>query len=303
MSSYKEVIIDTNTKGADIIADAFFSIGCDGVKIIDKADLLEVQKDSTLYDYIDEKLFTQSDIVKVSGFIAEEDLPHKLSALKNILSNYDFVEDITILDCDIDWYNNWRQYYQPIEIGNFVIVPKWTRYDNADNKTIITINPGMAFGTGQHQSTQLSLQLMSTINMQDKRVIDIGTGSGILAISALKSQAKSCYMCDIDSLAIKMARQNLILNNAEKNAILENIDLSEKPPQQADIILANLTADILIDLSDTISRNLVNGGTLICSGIIKDRHNEVIELYKSKGFTKIKSIFADDWSAVLFRSR
>lgn len=302
MSKCKEIIIDTNSKGSELVADAFFSIGCNGVKIIDKEDLFEVQKDKTLYDYIEEQLFAQSDIVKVSGFVSEESLQQKLEQLSIILSKYHFVYDISVVDCNTDWYNNWKEYYKPIEVGKYAIVPEWHNYKNIENRITVKINPGMAFGTGQHQSTKLSLCLMSLLNIVDKKVIDIGTGSGILGIAAIKSGARSCYMCDIDSLATRAAKDNLMLNQVEDGVIVENIDLAKKQPQQADIILANLTADILLNLSNTIRKNIACNGKVVCSGIIKNRYNEVVDNFKSQGFKLEHSQFMDDWSAILLRS-
>lgn len=301
----KEIIINTNTEGSELVADAFFSIGCNGVKIIDKNDILDIIKDHKLWDYVDEELLkNEEDTVKVSGFVSEDELTDKLDQLHSIINNYPFINGIVVVNNNVDWYNNWKNFYKPIEAGKFVVIPKWLKYDNKDNKTEIFIDPGMAFGTGEHQSTRLCLMLMSLIDIQNKNVIDVGTGSGILGIGAIKRGAKSCYMCDIDSIAIKAAKENAQLNNiiCNESVIIESADLLEKEPQKAEIILANLTADILIRLSWGLKEHIAKGGYMICSGIINSRYDEVVSAYSEIGFTLEKKMQMDDWSAILFRS-
>lgn len=299
---WKEIVVNTDTESSDIVADAFFSIGCQGVKIIDKNDILDVMHSDITWDYIDEKcLADASDTVKVSGFVAEDRLEESLAELKDHLKHCMTVKEITVLDADDEsWYDNWKRYYSPIHAGNYVIVPKWIKYDNTDGKTVVLIDPGMAFGTGEHESTKLCLTLMSEIDIKNKSVIDVGTGSGILGIAAIKSGAKSCSMYDIDSVAVKAAKENSILNGVDGEVLIEKADLLEKNVAGADVVLANLTADILIRLSVGLKRFVGNGGKIICSGIIHVRKDEVIKTFASHGFKMIKELSMGEWDGVMF---
>lgn len=298
-----EIIVNTTSEGTEIIADAFFSIGCvGGVKIIDKKDITDVLNSQILWDYVDEKLLKQSEIAKVSGYVSEEELKQKKEELINYLDamNYPYGEiNVSIVD-DESWYDSWKKYYAPIEIGNYVIVPKWINYKNEKNLIKILIDPGMAFGTGEHESTRMCLDLMSNVDFNDKDVIDVGTGSGILGVGAMLSNAKSCYMCDIDSVAVKAAQENALLNNVEDKVVIELADLLTKDDKKADIVLANLTAGILQRLSLDLPNYINKGGILICSGIIHERKQEVINAFLKQGFTLVESKVLGEWNGLKF---
>ncbi|HHU43608.1 MAG: 50S ribosomal protein L11 methyltransferase [Bacillota bacterium] len=294
---WKKITVTTDTQGSELTADAFFSIGLNGVEIQDKNDIKDIIKQKKMWDYIDESLITSSpDFVKVSGFIAEENITEKLKELKEILKLYGINGDITITDINDDtWYENWKKFYTPIVAGSFVITPEWLEYENKDNLIEIKIDPGMAFGTGEHETTRMCLELMSELNFHNKSVIDIGCGSGILGIAALKKGAKSCYMSDIDSVAVKAAKANAKLNNI--NAQIELADIFKKKDIKADIILANLTADLLIKLYKDIRNYIEKGGIAILSGIINDRTQETLTAYLSQGFSLIRKLSLGEWTA------
>lgn len=298
-----EIIVTTTSEGTELIADAFFAIGCvNGVKILDKNDILEIINTQNNWDYIEEELLQKSNIAKVSGFVSEEEKEEKLKELSNYLSqnHYEYSEITTMLIDDESWYDSWKKYYKPIEAGKYVIVPKWINYDNKDNFIVVLMDPGMAFGTGEHESTKMCLMLMSDINIADKSVIDVGTGSGILGIAAAKSGASSCYMCDIDSIAVKAAKENALLNGIESKLNIELSDLISGSGKTADIVLANLTADILIRLSHGLTNHINKGGSLICSGIIHARKQEVITAFIGAGFTLTREIAMGEWNALTF---
>ncbi len=297
---WKEITLSTDTEGSELIADAFFSIGCGGVKIVDKNDVLDIIKSGGTWDYIDEKLLFADDTVKVSGFVSEESLADKLEELSEIVRGYGYRGEYSVRDIDDEsWYDNWKKYYSPIQAGQFVVVPKWLKHDELDNKTPIYIDPGMAFGTGEHESTKMCLLLMSEVDFVGKSAIDVGTGSGILGIGAVKRGAKSCYMCDIDSIAVKAAKENAELNGVQHLVEIEAADLLTKKSMCADIILANLTADILIRLSGGLKKHANDGAIVICSGIIHSRKQEVITTFLQQGFTLIKHIEMGEWNALM----
>ena len=298
-----EIIVSTSSEGTELIADAFFSIGClGGVKIIDKNDILDIIKNREMWDYIDEDLLKKSETAYVSGFVSEEEKEQKIKELTDFLDDrkLNYCEINTLLIDDESWYESWKKYYKPIVAGRYVIVPKWLSFDNTDSLTKILMDPGMAFGTGEHESTKMCLMLLSEIQVKGKSVIDVGTGSGILGIAAIKSGASSCYMCDIDCVAVKAAKENASLNGVENNVVIELNDLLSDKSKTADVVLANLTADILTRLSDGLKDHINNQGKLICSGIIHSRKEEVIATYKKAGFTLEKEVTMGEWNALLF---
>ncbi|MBR1624849.1 MAG: 50S ribosomal protein L11 methyltransferase [Clostridia bacterium] len=299
-----EISVKTNSEGTDLIADAFFTIGClGGVKIIDKNDVIDILNSNLLWDYIDESIFQRAEIAQVSAFVSKEELSAKLDEFRKICTERNYpIGEINVTEIDDDsWYDSWKKFYSPLEIGNYAIVPEWINYENKNNLIKVLIDPGMAFGTGEHESTKMCLSLMSDIPFEGKDVIDVGTGSGILGVAAMLSGAKSCYMCDIDSVAVKAASENAKLNKVEDKVEIELADLLTKKDKKADVILANLTADILIRLSKDLPDHMQNGAVLICSGIIHERKKEVIDAFLQAGLTLEKDLIMGEWNGLRFK--
>lgn len=191
-----------------------------------------------------------------------------------------------------DYENEWKKYYNPIKTKNITIVPTWIEYNPEKDEKIMRLDPGMAFGTGSHATTRMCLELM---DVEGKDVIDVGCGSGILGIAAKICGAKSVYMCDIDAQAVEFATKNAELNNVV--ATIEKADLLEGE-QQADFIFANITADILMRFSKSIGKHLRENGTIVLSGIIDTRLDEVIQCYQSAGYQIVERMAIDDWRAL-----
>ena len=299
-----EITVNTTSEGTELIADAFFSIGClGGVKIIDKNDIIDILNSNLMWDYIDEDIFQKADIAKVSGFVSEDEFKTKFEEFKKFAENKNYpIGEITVNEVDDEsWYDSWKKYYSPIEIGRYTIVPEWIDYPKKDNQIKILIDPGMAFGTGEHESTKMCLKLMSEVDFTDKDVIDVGTGSGILGVAAILSGAKSAYMCDIDSVAVKAAEENAKLNGVKDIVDIELADLLTKQDKKGDIVLANLTAGILIRLSSDLMNHMKDNGILICSGIIHERKQEVIDSFVKNGFKLEKELIMGEWDALQFR--
>ncbi|MFA6867120.1 MAG: 50S ribosomal protein L11 methyltransferase [Clostridia bacterium] len=299
-----EIIVNTNTEGTELIADVFFSIGCnDGVKIIDKNDIIDMKNNQRIWDNIDNDLLNCSEVAKVSGFVEEQDLNEKISDLRSLLEERKvFFGEITYKETENEnWEEMWKRYYSPVLVGKFAIVPNWYNYENKDNKLVIYIEPGMAFGTGEHESTKLCLTLMSDIDFTGKKVIDVGCGSGVLGIGAILSKAKLCCMYDIDSIAVEASKENCLRNNIDmKLTNIQVADLLNRNTEVGDIVLANLTADIHIRLSKNLSKYIEKDGILICSGIINSRKNEVIEIFEKCGLKLIKQINMGEWNGLQF---
>lgn len=301
----KEITILTNTQGAELVANILEELGSNGVSIYDTSDLAELIKSDIIWDYVDESLLIKNEIVKVSGYFKEDDAIEKEIAkkLEFLKDNSPFklgsLEMTASLVDDTDWLNEWRKYYQPIHAGKIVVVPKWINYPKQDDEYIVKLDPGMAFGTGSHESTFMCLSLLNEIEVKDKTVIDVGTGSGILGIASAVMGARSVEAYDIDDIAVDAARENASLNDIAKVFSADNANLIDKTNNKFDIALANITADILIDLSKSISEYLNKNGKLIISGVIATRKDSVINAFKSKGFSVVKEMAMNDWRAYL----
>lgn len=306
---FYEITIKTTHECADIVSDILFSIGCNGVNIIDADNVSELYKSDIIWDYIDESLLNNADVnVYVKGIIGEENKENTLKAIdlsiENLRSNCVFETgslEVTVkLVNDDDWKDEWKKHYKPIVTSSVTVVPNWIDYKHKANERLLFINPGLAFGTGDHETTYMCLDILGGINVLDKSVIDIGTGSGILGIASVLCGAESAYMCDIDSVAIETAKQNIRLNSVENKVKAEVADLLSNIEIKADIIFANITADVLIGLSQYISRYLNSGGCIVLSGIIHERLDDVKNAFIKQGLKLDIEKTMGEWNALLY---
>ncbi len=293
---YKTITVCTNHNDADLISSAMFDVGAGGVSILDKQDFLDLVKSDVIWDYVDESVLMQSDEVKVSTITDVDDtvflqaLEARLSEMSEFGVKYG---EIIVDEIDAaDYENEWKKYYRPIVTKNITIVPTWIKYEPKDGEKVMRLDPGMAFGTGSHATTRMCLDLM---DVEGKDVIDVGCGSGILGIGAKLCGAKNVYMCDIDEQAVEFAIENARMNRVD--AIIEKADLLQGK-HTADFIFANITADILMRFSKSIGDHLRDGGTILLSGIIDTRLDEVKTCYENAGYKIIDERALDDWRAL-----
>jgi ribosomal protein L11 methyltransferase len=255
-------------------------------------------------ELVDEEILNADrSVVKVSLFVPEEKnlLEYKeyLDARLNTLGiKYEmFTEGMN----EEDWSESWKQYYKPIPLGRVTIVPAWEKYDAKDGEIIIKMDPGMAFGTGTHETTRLVMRIMQDIIKGGERVLDVGTGSGILSICASKLGAKSCNAYDIDPVAVKVAKENAEADGCDNitvgvSDLLKGVDLGGG---KYDFCVANIVSDIIIRMMPDISDYITENAPLILSGIIMDRADEVRACVKKHGFTIIREEKENDWVALL----
>lgn len=298
---YKTITVFTNHNDADLISSAMFDAGAGGVSILDKQDFLDLIKSDVIWDYVDESVLMQSDEVKVSTIcdVDDNDFLKRLETRLEEMKVYGvkYGEIVTGEIDAADYENEWKKYYKPIVTKHVTIVPTWIKYDKKDGERIMRLDPGMAFGTGAHATTRMCLELM---DVDGKDVIDVGCGSGILGIAAKIAGAKSVYMCDIDEQAVEFARKNAELNDVD--ATIEKADLLEGD-MTADFIFANITADILMRFSKSIGKHLRENGTIVLSGIIDSRLDEVIQCYESAGYEIVERMAIDDWRALKLKKK
>lgn len=298
--NYLQVTVTTTTEGSDIVASLLMDEGSEGVSIIDHKDVEDLIKSDVIWDYIDDSLKIDDKKVFVSGFYDEgknlSSLNQKLDLLKaNAAVDVGSLETSVSVNRTEDYENVWKQFYTPIEIGEkLVVVPKWLKHSD-NGRNAVYIDPGMAFGTGKHETTLMCLKLLDSTDLQDKTVADMGCGSGILGIAAMKLGAKSCMMNDIDPQAVKAAKENAELNGVDCTILLGDL---KNDGEQFDVIIANITADVLIRLSSVIESMAKKGTTVILSGIINERADDVVKAY---GKFLLKDRIKDgEWQALRY---
>ena len=245
------------------------------------------------------------DTVKVSLFVPEEKnlaeytafLKERFSVLgiSAALSGEGMNED--------DWSESWKQYYKPIPLGRVTIVPAWESYDAKEGEVVIKMDPGMAFGTGTHETTRLVMRIMQDVIRGGERVLDVGTGSGILSICASKLGAKSCNAYDIDPVAVKVARENAIADGCDNitvgvSDLLRGVD---REGGKYDVCVANIVADIIIRMMPDISEYMHEDAPIILSGIIDMRADEVRACVTECGYTVVREERENDWVALMIR--
>lgn len=320
--NWVELDIFTTTNGVDPVCGCLLMLGITGFQIKDSKDFEEFLENKTgNWDYIDDDLMGLKECeTTVTVYIPENAQGNEmLCAIKAELENLksrDSDNSFGRLTYELrnvkeeDWANNWKQYFKPFNIGKKLLIkPSWEHCENKDKRKILEIDPASSFGTGQHNTTRLCLELLEKYLENDDRLLDLGCGSGILSIGGILLGAKQAVAVDIEENAVHTA-----LENAHKNSITDtqytafcgNIigdeDLRNKIGSGFNIITANIVADILIGMSPIFSKFLVSKGLLIMSGIIVERQNEVIDAVKKHGFELIETHEKDGWVAIAMRA-
>ncbi len=195
------------------------------------------------------------------------------------------------------WFDEWKKGYDIIREGDIVIVPAWQDYEKKDNEKVVKIDPNKSFGSGQHESTKMCLSLIRSLDLKNKKIVDIGTGSGILALASAALGAKDIEAYDIDEIAINAARENVKINEFSKYITVDNSNILENVTGKFDIVLANITSEVLKALAKDLKRYLNKNGIIIISGILTSLENEVIDVYKSLGFKIIQRLNLGEWVA------
>ena len=203
---------------------------------------------------------------------------------------------------DADWNENWKKYFKPIEIGEkLAVVPSWEEYENRENRTILSIDPGAAFGTGTHATTSLCLELLQGFVDDDTEMLDIGCGSGILGLASVLLGCKKAFGVDIDAQSVKTARENAEINGISDKATFEVGDLTQVVSGKYGVICANIVADVIIRLLPDVDEFMTEGGVLIVSGIIDIRKDDVLKAVNDNGFKIADQKYKDNWCAFVLK--
>lgn len=308
-----EVTVRTNTAGADLISELLISAGAKGTSIEDRFDAFSEPTDATQWDLIDPSVIEKmdEDTLVHAYFPAEttsretiESLRARLAALTPEWLGFDAGKRaLEIANVrEEDWAENWKKYYKPFRVGRHLVVrPVWEKYEPQAGDKIISIDPGMAFGNGTHETTSMCLGLVEDYIKPGDTVLDVGTGSGILAIASVLMGAQSALGVDLDPVAVRVANENIERNGLSGRVHAQVGDLVKGIDTQADVVFANIIADAVILLSRAVRAHMKPGGVFICSGIILEREQDVLDALAEAGFTVDRIEHRGEWSAIAAR--
>ena len=291
-------------KGYDeIISSILYDLGIENLQIDDYQDVLDFKKNQPYWVVIDDEDFVEHDNVIIKAFYEDDKVNYdEIEAqIKEFSTNNNI--DIQISKNkeieDMDWANEWKKYYEPFYIGNILIKPSWIDIDESDH-TVVEINPGMAFGTGLHETTNLCIEQLQELNLIDKIVLDIGCGSGILSVVSSKLGAKEVFATDIDPLAIEATLENANLNkisniNAVKGSLLDKVD------KKYDVVIANILLNVLDILIPDLPKALKKDGVFICSGLINSQKDNIVNTLEKNNLEIVEISEKGEWISIISR--
>lgn len=313
---WKSFRLKTTTQAEDIVSSMLADLGIEGVQIEDKIPLTAADKEQMFVDILPET--EADDGIAYLSFYLEEDADTE-SILKNVRQELEEMSEFMDLgECsieeseteDVDWVNNWKQYFHQFYVDDILIIPSWEDVKPEDeDKMVIHIDPGTAFGTGMHETTQLCIRQIRKHVTPDAEILDVGCGSGILGMLALKFGAKHSVGTDLDPCAIDATYENMEVNGISKDQyevmignIIDDKAVQDKVGYECyDIVVANILADVLVALTPVIVNQLKKGGIYITSGIIDDKEETVVEAVKKAGLEVLEVTYQGEWVSVTAR--
>ena len=313
---WKQFRLKTTTQAEDIVCSLLADLGIEGVQIEDKIPLTEQDKEQMFVDILPDIPDDDGTAYLTFYLDEEEDVAPVLMNVRKELEDMRAFLDVgecTIEESeteDVDWVNNWKQYFHQFYIDDILVIPSWEKVKPEDSdKMVIHIDPGTAFGTGMHETTQLCIRALKKYVTSETEILDVGCGSGILGMLALKFGAKHSLGTDLDPCAIDATHENMEVNGIRKDqyeVMIGNI-IDDKAVQNAvgyekyDIVAANILADVLVPLTPVIIHQMKPGAVYITSGIIEDKENVVVEAVKAAGLEVLEVNHQGEWVSVVAR--
>ena len=308
--------IKTTTEAEDIVCSSLMDLGIQGVEVEDKIPLTQREKEQMFVDILPE-IDVDDGVAYISFYLEEdEDKEKMLQAVREELKEIGTYVNVGSMEIeesqteDVDWVNNWKQYFNQFTIDDVLIIPSWEDVQPEDeDKMIIHIDPGTAFGTGMHETTQLCIRQIKKYVTEDTEILDVGCGSGILGMLALKFGAKHSTGTDLDLCAIDATHENMEVNGISRDqyrVMIGNIIDDKEVQDQVgydryDIVAANILADVLVPLTPVILNHLKTGGIYITSGIIEEKEETVVEAVKAAGLEVLEVNHQGEWVSVTAR--
>lgn len=313
---WKQFRLKTTTQAEDIVSSMLADLGIEGVQIEDKIPLTEQDKEQMFVDILPDIPDDDGTAYLTFYLDEEEDVAPVLMNVRKELEDMRAFLDVgecTIEESeteDVDWVNNWKQYFHQFYIDDILVIPSWEKVKPEDSdKMVIHIDPGTAFGTGMHETTQICIRALKKYVTSETEILDVGCGSGILGMLALKFGAKHSLGTDLDPCAIDATHENMEVNGIRKDqyeVMIGNI-IDDKAVQDAvgyekyDIVAANILADVLVPLTPVIIHQMKPGAVYITSGIIEDKENVVVEAVKAAGLEVLEVNHQGEWVSVVAR--
>ena len=308
--------LKTTTEAEDLVSSMLMDLGIEGVEIEDKVPLTQADKEQMFVDILPQ--IESDDGIAYLSFYLEEDVDKEemLAKVRNefeAMRAYANVGEGTIEESqteDLDWVNDWKQYFHQFYVDDILIIPSWEEVKPEDeDKMIIHIDPGTAFGTGMHETTQLCIRQLKKHVTKETRILDVGCGSGILGMLALKFGAAYSVGTDLDPCAIDATYENMEVNGITRDQyevmignIIDDKEVQDKVGyDKYDIVVANILADVLVPLTPVILNQLKKGGVYITSGIIDDKEDTVVEAVKAAGLEVLEVTYQGEWVSVTAR--
>ncbi|WP_066894899.1 50S ribosomal protein L11 methyltransferase [Clostridium nigeriense] len=303
-----EVRVITKSEALEPVSGIFYGLDCKGVAIEDPNDILEREQGPLTWDFADINVLEhKGKVAVVKAYFSEEDNIDEV--LKYVNEKMEEIKELGIDTGDYevesekmyeeDWANNWKKYYKPTKVGERIVVkPIWEEYEAKEDELVLELDPGMAFGTGTHETTRMCIQALDKYVKAESTVFDVGCGSGILAIAAAKLGAKRAVGVDLDPVAVESARENVGFNNLNNIEILYG-NLVEVIDGKADIVVANIIAEVICILTEDVKRVLKEDGYFITSGIIHDRVDMVTKKLEETGFEVVEINKDGEWNCIV----
>lgn len=309
MAEWKEYSVHINQEAEDSVSDLLIELGSAGVSVVDRNDFVSMPEYGfdSLWALDEDKFPTEGVIIK--GYFSldtiqpnlDKVLHERLSALKGLNLNVNKFMVETAVVMDSDWHNKWKEYYYSIPITRYLtIVPEWEEYEEKrEDEQLIVMDPGLAFGTGTHPTTQLSVQALEMTLRGDETVLDVGTGSGVLTIASSLLGAKKIYAYDLDDIAVQSAKNNIELNDLSAKIEVSENNLLEGVTIEADVVVANILANIILELIPDAMRVLNPGGYFISSGILAQQEEEMLAALEEESFKILQINQIKDWIVII----
>ena len=304
-----ELVIHTTTAGSDEVSGLLLESGANGTMIEDRADIPDPAKPNGIWEIIDPELpeSMPEDVLVHAWFPPDEhfqamldSLRLRLTELGSVCPGYGSLAVETLSVDESSWADTWKKYFKPFYASDHLVIkPTWESYTPAEGDRIIEIDPGMAFGSGTHETTAMCLSLLEENISGNEDVIDVGTGSGILAIGAALFGARSVLAVDIDPDAVKVAKENVNHNGVSDVVTVQYGDLLKQVDSVCDICVANIISDVIISFAEPLKKHIRKGGLFICSGIVSSRAEEVEQALTAAGYVILRKVCRGEWTAFL----
>lgn len=303
-----EVSIQTTHEATELVAEIFRDLGASGV-VIEDPELINDYITSGKWDYTDIPIATETQVVTVKAYLpVNGELEGRLMTFRHEVELLEKrgvrTEPGTVSTMELadeDWSDTWKKYFHTEKPGERIVIkPTWEEYSPKDNEIVVELDPGAAFGTGTHATTSMCICELEKLVKPGMKVFDVGTGSGILSIIAAKLGAREIQAVDYDASVLKIVQENLEQNNVEKIISVAQSDLMQNVHGKADLVIANIVADIIIRLFDQLDEHLADGGTLLTSGIIEDRIDDVLNAAAAHGYSVVKRMENKGWACITF---